>query len=154
MYIRYKETKNKGIQAYYKTKSSNPKGSNIEKEKWTANNYKTTKTLVIKQQYFMCTVHCVCACLCAQLCQIFFNLMEFIPPGSSVHGIFQARILEQVVMSYSRGSSQPSNLTHISCISCMGRQIVYHRVTQYLHTCEQLHVYGLNAVIERYNMTD
>ena len=48
MYNRYKETKNKGIQAYYKTKSSNPKGSNIMKEKWTMNNYKTTKTLVIK----------------------------------------------------------------------------------------------------------
>ena len=36
------------------------------------------------------------------------------PPGSSVHGILQARILEWVVISFSRGSSQPRNETHIS----------------------------------------
>ena len=40
------------------------------------------------------------------------------PPGSSVHGIFQARILEWVVISFSRGSSWPKDWTHISCISC------------------------------------
>ena len=47
-------------------------------------------------------------------------------PGSSVHGISQARILEWVSISYSRGFSQPRNRTHISCISCIGRQILYH----------------------------
>ena len=36
--------------------------------------------------------------------------------GSSVHGIFQARILEQVAISYSRGSSQPRDQTQVSCI--------------------------------------
>ena len=36
-------------------------------------------------------------------------------PGSSVHGISQARILEWVAISFSRGSSQPRNRTHISC---------------------------------------
>jgi len=46
-------------------------------------------------------------------------------PGASVHGIFQARILEQVAISYSRGSSQLKDLTHISSISCMGREILY-----------------------------
>ena len=51
------------------------------------------------------------------------------PPVSSVHGIFQARILEWVAISSSRGSSWPRGLTHISCISCIGRQILYHRVT-------------------------
>ena len=39
------------------------------------------------------------------------------PPGSSVHGISQARILEQVAISYSRGSSRPRDQTHISCIA-------------------------------------
>ena len=39
------------------------------------------------------------------------------PPGSSVHGIFQARILEWVAISFSRGSSQPKNQTCISCIA-------------------------------------
>ena len=38
-------------------------------------------------------------------------------PGSSGHGIFQARILEWVAMSFSRGSSQPRNWTGVSCIA-------------------------------------
>ena len=36
-------------------------------------------------------------------------------PGSSVHGIFQARILEWVAISFSRGSSWPRNWTQVSC---------------------------------------
>ena len=47
-------------------------------------------------------------------------------PGSSVHGISQARILEWVAMPSSRGSSQPRDQTHVSCI---GRQILYHCAT-------------------------
>ena len=39
------------------------------------------------------------------------------PPGSSVHGILQARILEWVAMPSSRGSSQPRDRTHIPCIA-------------------------------------
>ena len=40
------------------------------------------------------------------------------PPGSSVHGgILQARILEWVAMPSSRGSSQPRDQTHVSCIA-------------------------------------
>ena len=38
-------------------------------------------------------------------------------PGSSVHGILQARILEWVAISFSRGSSQSRNQTHVSCIA-------------------------------------
>ena len=48
------------------------------------------------------------------------------PPSSSVHGIFQARILERAAISYSRGSSQPRNWTHIPCISPICRQNLYH----------------------------
>ena len=48
------------------------------------------------------------------------NPMDCILPGSSVHGIFQARILEWVSMSVSRGSFQPRDWTRITCI---GRQI-------------------------------
>ena len=48
------------------------------------------------------------------------------PPGSSVHGIFQARILEWVVISYFRGSSPPRDQT---CVSRIGRQILYHCAT-------------------------
>ena len=52
--------------------------------------------------------------------------MDFVSPGSSVHGISQATISEWVAISFSRGFSQPSNWTHISCI---GRQILYHWAT-------------------------
>ena len=41
--------------------------------------------------------------------------MDVSPPGSSVYGISQARILEWVAISSSRGSSQPRDRTHISC---------------------------------------
>ena len=43
-----------------------------------------------------------------------------------VPGIFQARILEWVAISYSRGSSQPRDWTPISCITSTGRRILYH----------------------------
>ena len=46
-------------------------------------------------------------------------------PGSFVHGISQARMLEWVAISFSRGSSQPRDWTHISCIYYIGRQILY-----------------------------
>ena len=47
-------------------------------------------------------------------------------PGSSVRGIFQARILKWVAMPSSRESSQPKGQTHVSCYSCLGRWILYH----------------------------
>ena len=51
-------------------------------------------------------------------------------PRSSVHGIAQARILEWVAISFSRGPSQPKDQTHIFCID---RQIHYHWVTWDAH---------------------
>ena len=45
------------------------------------------------------------------------------PSGSSAHGIFLARILERVAISFPRGSSWPRDQT---CISCTGRGILYH----------------------------
>ena len=60
--------------------------------------------------------------LCAQLpgCISVCDLMDCSPPGSSVHGIFQARILECTAISDSRGSSWPRDQTCISCVSCSG----------------------------------
>ena len=46
-------------------------------------------------------------------------------PGFSVHGIFQARVLEWVAIAFSRGSSQPRDQTHISYISSIGRWVLY-----------------------------
>ena len=65
----------------------------------------------IKTVYF---VECVCAWLCPTLC----DPVDCRLPGSSVYGIFQARILEWVAISSSKGSSCPRYQTHISCISC------------------------------------
>ena len=48
------------------------------------------------------------------------------PPGSSVHGVLQARILQWVAMSSSRGSSPPRDRTWVSYVSCIGRQVLYH----------------------------
>ena len=43
--------------------------------------------------------------------------MDCSPPGSSVHGIFQARVLEWVAISFSRGSSQPRDWTQVCHIA-------------------------------------
>ena len=51
-----------------------------------------------------------------QLLYTFCNLMDC-PPGSCIHGIFQERILEQVTISYSKGSSQPRDWTQFSHIT-------------------------------------
>ena len=48
--------------------------------------------------------------------QFFCNPMDCSMPGSSVHGIFQARILEWVAISFSRGSCWPRNWTQVSWI--------------------------------------
>ena len=48
-----------------------------------------------------------------------FAPMACSTPGSSDHGIFQARLLERVAISSSRGSSQPRDQTHVSCISTL-----------------------------------
>ena len=61
--------------------------------------------------------------ICAQLLQTLCDPMEHSPPGSSVHGIFPARILKWVSMPSSRGSSWPRDQTHISCNSCRSRSI-------------------------------
>ena len=56
--------------------------------------------------------------------------MDCRPPGSSVHRIFQARILEWVAVFFSSGSSQPRDGTHIFCI---GRQVLYHWASRHLY---------------------
>ena len=75
-----------------------------------------------------------CHCLVAKLCPNLCNTMEYSLPGSSVHGIPQARILEWVAISFSGESSYRMytvsahrDWTHVFCI---GRQILYHWVTR------------------------
>ena len=72
-------------------------------------------------------------CMHAQSCPTLCNPNDCSPPGSSVHGIFQARILEWVAIFYSRGSSWPRDQTRVSGISCIGRRVPYHCVTCVAH---------------------
>ena len=55
--------------------------------------------------------------LSCQLCLTICNPMDCSPPGSYVHGVSQARMLEWVAISYSRGSSWPGDQTWLSCIT-------------------------------------
>ena len=55
--------------------------------------------------------------LVAKSCLILYDLMNYNPPGSSAHGILQERILEQVAISFSRGSSRSRDWTYVSCIA-------------------------------------
>ena len=63
--------------------------------------------------------------LVTQLCPILCDPMDCGPPGSSVYGILQARILEWVAMPSCRGASRPRDLSRVSYLSCIGRHVVY-----------------------------
>ena len=76
--------------------------------------------------YIKCLI--VCAKL-LQLCPTLCDPMDCSLQGSSVHGIFQARILEWLAIPFFRGCSWSRDPTRISCISCTGRQVLYHWVT-------------------------
>ena len=79
---------------------------------------------------------CVCVCVCAQSLssvRLFVTHMDYNLLGSSVHGILQTRILEWVANSSSRESSWPRDWTDVSCVSCIGRQILNHCATWEAH---------------------
>ena len=60
-----------------------------------------------------------------QLCLTLCDPMECSQKGSSAHGSLQARILEWVATPCTRGSSRPRDWTHISYVSCTGRQVLH-----------------------------
>ena len=74
------------------------------------------------------TIHSTPACVCsvAQSCVTLCDPMDCNLPGSSVHGILLAIILEWAAISFSRASSSPRDWAPISCI---GRWILYHWAT-------------------------
>ena len=65
-------------------------------------------------------------CSVAKLCPTLCNPMDYSLPDSSVHGIFQARILEWVVISFSRRSSQPRDQNRVFWVFWIGKRILYH----------------------------
>ena len=66
-------------------------------------------------EYLLYIKRYVCV-LIAQSCLTLCNPTDSDPPGSSVHEILQARILDWVVIPFSRGFSQPRDQTQVSCI--------------------------------------
>ena len=79
----------------------------------------------LNHQSFQTTLRgseCYCCHLVAQSCPTLCDPMDCSPPGPSVHGILQARILEWVAVPSSRGSSRPKDQT---LVSCNGRWVLY-----------------------------
>ena len=81
------------------------------------NQLKKTKLLVDRDHF---RAHAKSLQLCPTLC----DALDCSLPGSSVHGILQARILELLAMPSSMGSSQPRDQTHVSYVFCTGRQVL------------------------------
>ena len=67
-----------------------------------------------------------CCFLVTKSCLALCDPMDYSPPGSSVHGIFQVKILEWVAITFSRRSSWPRDRT---CVSCIGQAILHHWAT-------------------------
>ena len=67
-----------------------------------------------------------CGCLVTKSCLTLCDPLDCSPPGFFIHGVSQARILEQVAIAFSRGSSRPRDWTRVSCPA--GR-FFYHRAS-------------------------
>ena len=76
-----------------------------------------------------------CRCSVAKSCLTLCDPMDYSTPGSSVHGILQARTLEWLAMPSSRGSSQLRNQTHVSCI---GRWVLSVQLSAVAQSCPTL----------------
>ena len=80
----------------------------------------------IKYEIQKIKIHCVCLCEVTRLCPTLCDPVDYSTPGSSVHSILQARILEWVTIPFSRESSRPRDQTQVSYVSCIGRWVLYH----------------------------
>ena len=115
-----------------------PRSSLIQKIRWLVKAWVTrqpqSRPAVLGTSFQQPEQHClwtkldpawVCVCVCMQSCLTLCIPMDCSPPGSSLPGIFQARILKQVAISYSTGSFSCKARTRGTCDSCIGRQILY-----------------------------
>ena len=96
-----------------------------EKEIKVIQNEKRLKlSFLPRKQGLNCTNHkCWWWCLLTQSCLTLSDSMDWSLPASFVQGFFQARILECVATSFSKGSPQPRGRT---CVSCIGKWIPDH----------------------------
>ena len=80
--------------------------------------YRYNNKFYVKFHYILKVISHMCMyVLVAQLCPTICDPMDCSPPGSSVHGIVQAWILDWVAISFARGSSWPRDWTEVSCIA-------------------------------------
>ena len=79
----------------------------------------------------------------AQSCPTLCDPMDCSPPGSSVHGILQARKLEWVAVPSSQGSSWPSDQTQVAYVSCIGRHVL-NQLSNLESTLNALHSFNHN----------
>ena len=109
----------------------------------------------LDSKVYVCVCVCVCVHVCVHLCVLVAQScptlcipMDCSSPASSAHGILQVRILEWVVISFSRGSSRPRDWTWVSCIAGRFFTTLSHQgspfwsvllsISQTLHTCSYL----------------
>ena len=83
---------------------------------------------LIPWQKISVTLELTCSCSVAQSCPTLCDPMDCSSSGSSVHRIFQMRILDWLAI-FSRGSSQPRDRILVSWVSCTCMQILYHGAT-------------------------
>ena len=101
---------------------------------WKHSHSKACLLPLFKVYFLVCV--CVCVCVCMHACSTaqsrltLCNSMDCSPPGSSVHGILWARMLEWVAISYSSGSSWPQgwNPCHLY-LPYIVKWILYHLPT-------------------------
>ena len=87
------------------------------------------RTLGLFPELSICVCGCVCVCSVSRLCPTLCDSMDYSPPGSSVHGLSQQEYWSGLPFPPSRGSFRPRDWTRVSCISCIGRWVLYHWAT-------------------------
>ena len=118
----------------WETKSNAPEQLQVEQSYVNVTLLSSTPAVLCDRSVINDCAHRACNSCCAeckslQSCPTLYDSKDCGPSGSSVHGIFQAKILKCAGISFSRGSSRPRDGTRISCISCVGRQILFHSAT-------------------------
>ena len=104
---------------------------------------------------WLSSIHCACLSPCTyayipmccaqslQLCLTLYNPMDCSWPGPSDHGIFQGIIMEWVAMPSSRGSSEPTGWTWVSCLSStVGRFFITEPQGKPIHLYPYLYIFG------------
>ena len=87
-------------------------------------------------------------CISYQSCLTLCNPLDCSPQGSSVHGIFQARIVEWVAISFSRESSQPRNQARVTCVSCIASGFFTHWAIREAHS-----VTGTDLIVRPFTLS-